>query len=1025
MPGSRRRGLALVLVAGVLAVLVSLAAAFVLMVQMERRSAGRRLAWTKACLLARSGLEDALARLDMVQEFESAGGRYGGEDWNANGVLDGVETAAQVHHITAAGSLPDREDCPVRHALRPSFWEHGASVGEPRLVAVEGRPRGLSGRLTGESGGAGNVYAVKVLESPGLHVNGGNPVTASEDGYDRILKRILGNLAEELGAPLARADGEALVATRPAGGWVSFEQLRDIALGGSPAKLEALAPYLALDAWVDRKVIRPTVLTALLGVSPKAWSEIKQGVSDDAGPGEFRDGRGGAIPGVPELEARAPVQLSWARARKPVLVALIRDLEGLWLDESTGTPTNDGDTIGTVRSAAIPLGEARRVADRLQAYGGDLSSWSGFHAFCDTLDASVFSGTPTEIQAKRDVLKANFNPNSDLRAFNPNPTLWKRVDKNDLLMYSAEFSTVPCRHRIECAGRLLDANGTVRGECVLALSQETSQIRLTTQGEFMAEDLGRLEEAGDEPAASVRMPGFRAPGAPDLFSQSRGAAVTWGHSLSATSQYPGTWLQGGSRGIALQSYPEPVVAGAGPGTLALAPAAWDGNLQLATMETPADDAYNVTAPLVDMKMLARFGVRLDLDVFDGPDGALHPDDRLPDVTPDSVLPRHGHEAGTLYPDGCYSERNRAPTYADRGNAHGFRGFMSFWMKPHCEATACPSRGHPYVTWTNFNGPSLQFFFLGQSAHMEPRNQFILQYENGHDPDDDRKEFDCNTPTRAITPHRWHLMTVHWDFQTPQASPCYQDIEGLVVDDGQGPADLGSQGYNGQNAEAFAADITEDAPESWGGPVVPHQIVLGRRWASAPGYDEGRDHCNGWGADATFDEFVIYDLGVFDLGQTEFGMMELATNRYREGRYYRGAAYPGLTAAPVGDQAGAYFTAPLALPVGAALQRIHWTWYRPAALPGDYAELELTNAAGNAYLWGDTRSRSTRAPGWWAGRQDWPVRGTVTAPFRCHVVFRRVTPLPASTPILDSPVFDDLTLLYRLPSGCRLGSWEAG
>ncbi len=133
------RGLALIVVIGVLGVLAVLAMAFAAMAQMERKASAQRVHAVKATLLARSGLEDALARLEARQDPA-----YGGEDWDASGVLDGPEPVAEVY---GPGRL-DVEACPVRAALRPSWC---ALLGcRPAPVTGDGRQRGYSGRFAGD-----------------------------------------------------------------------------------------------------------------------------------------------------------------------------------------------------------------------------------------------------------------------------------------------------------------------------------------------------------------------------------------------------------------------------------------------------------------------------------------------------------------------------------------------------------------------------------------------------------------------------------------------------------------------------------------------------------------------------------------------------------------------------------------------------------------------------------------------------------------------------------------------------------
>ena len=267
-PGMRSmRGLALLVVLGVLGVLALLAVAFVTMAQLERKASSQRLNSTKALLLARSGLEDAMARLTAGQDPELGASRYGGEDWDADGIQQADEAAQQVYRPASF----DVDSCPVAQAMRPSFACLPGPGSPPRTVTVDGRRRGYTGLLQGDRLVEGNTYALKD-HSGGIWVNGGDPASLPTDGYNAVLKRILGTLAEALdredgtddGLPLDQVDGEKLVDLRPATGWQNWDQVRDLALGGSQVKLDAFKPYLALWAWTDPKVIRPNPPSAPL-----------------------------------------------------------------------------------------------------------------------------------------------------------------------------------------------------------------------------------------------------------------------------------------------------------------------------------------------------------------------------------------------------------------------------------------------------------------------------------------------------------------------------------------------------------------------------------------------------------------------------------------------------------------------------------------------------------------------------------------------------------------------------------------
>ncbi len=100
LPGASK-GFALILVAGVLGVMTVLAICFLTLAQMERRASQQRLHTTKALLLARSGVEDALARLEMNQDPDADASRYGGEGWNAPDAPDGARPAGRSRRPSA------------------------------------------------------------------------------------------------------------------------------------------------------------------------------------------------------------------------------------------------------------------------------------------------------------------------------------------------------------------------------------------------------------------------------------------------------------------------------------------------------------------------------------------------------------------------------------------------------------------------------------------------------------------------------------------------------------------------------------------------------------------------------------------------------------------------------------------------------------------------------------------------------------------------------------------------------------
>ena len=247
----RRRGLALLVVVGILGVLMLLAVAFVAMARLERKASQGRTNATRALFLARSGIEDALARIHAGQDPSLLASRYGGEDADlSGGALDADERAQETFRIGVA----DGDLCPVRGALRPSFFVADRATGRPGRVAVGGRMKGYSGCLSGDHAPLGNVYALKVVDESGkINVNGGfldglnrdndgsldyrdtcvraHPVPGANDptdtgrGWNAQLARVLNNLGD-LPELSISALGDKVLQNRPLGGYTSIAQLQ-------------------------------------------------------------------------------------------------------------------------------------------------------------------------------------------------------------------------------------------------------------------------------------------------------------------------------------------------------------------------------------------------------------------------------------------------------------------------------------------------------------------------------------------------------------------------------------------------------------------------------------------------------------------------------------------------------------------------------------------------------------------------------------------------------------------------------
>ncbi len=263
-----RRGLALFVVVGILGVMAVLGTAFALMARLERTASQRRVHATRALLLARSGLEDAVARLSAGQAPASVGGRARG-------------------YSGAFGS----EAVPLlSYALRVED--------ESAKINVNG------GLLDGEDRDADGIPDHRDADV--------RPATATANegwGWNDQLARVLEILGRqpELRIPTLATD---ILARRPAGGFGSIGEVQ-----AAVSATTDLSRFLTVSSWIDRKVIRPNVRNASNRTDP---SRVKK----EQGPPAFEEG---GRPPVNLNAASRPVLIAllqgiqgsplWARSR--------------------------------------------------------------------------------------------------------------------------------------------------------------------------------------------------------------------------------------------------------------------------------------------------------------------------------------------------------------------------------------------------------------------------------------------------------------------------------------------------------------------------------------------------------------------------------------------------------------------------------------------------------------------------------------------------------------------------------------
>jgi len=647
LPGHVRQGLVLIVVVGILGVLAVLATGFITMAQLERRASQQRIHATQALFLARSGIEDVLARITLGQDPQGRTERYRGEDWDADGTL-----AAEAMFETWRRGVLDVEECPLRFALRPSFPVLGTDPIRRRPVWIpqqEGPPKGYSGSL-----GPAGFYALKVEDESGkICVNGGFLDAADRDadgipdhrdqdvttpppgtgrGWNRQLARILGCLGRRLSLP---ALGTLLMTNRPEGGYRTLAQVQ--AAAGTSVDL---SPYLCLHAWTDVRVVRPNVRTSNF----LAVNDLKK----DRGPLSLEEG------------GRPPVNLNAAHPK--VLESLLEGIQGKFHVNLSAAPERY-----TVSSRSAALVSAALVVRREES---PWRTWGEFGAFLDSLASTAISGYYVPGQepvcgdlGAADMLKANFDPNTLLEKQMPDGISWRWFDKSDLSIGSTEGSLGPTGiFRVESLGRVSSPSGRLLASASLSATVRAFDLlRQTSQKDFVS---GRTPNGGDTSylslAALSPAPPFPLP------RRTAGAEASWN-----------TWNRG--QGLAVLTYPCAI-----PAVNAGQAADFDGCIALATLECP-----HTPPALGNLRFLHHFddGWEADLAVAGGTlqPGPAGTGGSLQRDPARSVWPPSGIEPSTLHPDGAYLQLGRSPAYLaanlpEDADATSDHGALSYWTK---------------------------------------------------------------------------------------------------------------------------------------------------------------------------------------------------------------------------------------------------------------------------------------------------------------------------------------------------------
>src|SRR5687767_2657488 len=209
---AKRRGIALILVLGTVAVLALLATAFATLAGLERQVSQNYVDTVRARFAAESGVEAAVALLQ--------------------------------HRL-----------------LRGSLWTDTSwSVADEKTIRVDGEEIRDAGFLpSGSYGPDGDFHRVRITDAQSrIHVNDGVP-GGPDHSVSRNLRRLLNILGMQPGVGVPEL-GDKILRFRPPTGYASIFDLRP-ALGGDDAALERVRPFVTARAWTDPDVCNPVPLS--------------------------------------------------------------------------------------------------------------------------------------------------------------------------------------------------------------------------------------------------------------------------------------------------------------------------------------------------------------------------------------------------------------------------------------------------------------------------------------------------------------------------------------------------------------------------------------------------------------------------------------------------------------------------------------------------------------------------------------------------------------------------------------------
>src|SRR5688572_23479334 len=245
----------LIIVLSVLAVMAILGISLLTLSALDKKVTDNHLHQVQARLSARSGVEDAMARLRDGAVLRTA---FDAEsEWLYRGNdLTGTDQNQRLVSV-AWGQLP-------------SFPKQGANGAAETIDVWRDDLKttvkvGVSGTAPGRFHGRSNVYSLEVRDlssciylNDGVHLYGANNSSVSQN-----LGRILNRLGENPKVGIGQL-GDLVLRLRPSTGYASWQDFRTIMKTRGDLKdlqLDRLQRYVTTVAWIDKNVVNPAPLS--------------------------------------------------------------------------------------------------------------------------------------------------------------------------------------------------------------------------------------------------------------------------------------------------------------------------------------------------------------------------------------------------------------------------------------------------------------------------------------------------------------------------------------------------------------------------------------------------------------------------------------------------------------------------------------------------------------------------------------------------------------------------------------------